>query len=118
MDNQNHLAAAQQELNRLRQPGFDFISDYGGAKGSFYSHLNAGALTLEDVGTNEEEMSGFEKLRFVAYGKWWLASLREGKAPDPNYLISLIRRELKGGKFTLEDIGTTEEELASFCSGS
>lgn len=44
----------------------------------------------------------------------WLKCLRRGEYPYSLY-IQLLREEVSDGRFMLEDIGTSEEELAELC---
>ncbi len=43
--------------------------------------------------------------------RWWLKPLRAGTAQYQTYL-RLLRKKLEQEGFTLEDIGTSEEELS------
>ncbi len=72
-----------------------------------------GNLSLADIGTNEEEL---EELRVkgcktVAY--MWLGYLRNGTSQHDS-CIHYVREEARKGGFSLADIGTSKEELASF----
>ncbi len=72
--------------------------------------VRKGGLTLEDIGTTEEEL---EKLRVRGCkiaAEEWLWDLRFG-TEHYEMCLDKLRRELRKGGLTLKDIGTTEEEL-------
>src|SRR3990172_2095411 len=103
---------AVKSLERLRE-------DFGGYRyKKCLKHLRMvvrkSGLTLEDIGTSEE---GLEKLRVNCCKKSaeeYLKDLREGIYPYNHTLgdtLECLRREVKNGGLTLEDIGTSEEEL-------
>ena len=76
------------------------------------SQVKAGHFSLADIGTSEEELKRFRVEVHRNDARHWLARLREGSGEL--YYIGFIRENMKGGSFSLEDIGTNEEEIAFF----
>lgn len=79
-------------------------------------NLEDGGLSLEDIGTSEEEL---EELRIVGIklsAKKWLGYARENleKGEDTTHWLRSLLREMKKGELKPEDIGTSEEELGKF----
>lgn len=70
-----------------------------------------GGLTLEDIGTSEKELEEFRIKIHRFSAKKYLEYLRDGTEQYKNYL-QFLREEIAEGGLTLEDIGTSEEELS------
>ena len=71
----------------------------------------SGKFTLEDIGTGEEELARLLVENMKTEAKRWLESLRSKKGGQYQYAADQVRSLAASGKFTLEDIGTSEEEL-------
>lgn len=72
--------------------------------------LKQGGLTLEDVGSSEEEIERLRILGCRTTAQSHLNRLRLGSVLYENYLKKLLL-ELRKGKLALELIGTSVEEL-------
>ena len=101
---------AERHLKRLREGIYNHESEL-----QYLSReVKKGGLTLKDIVTSKEEL---EKLRVNCCKKSaeeYLKDLREGIYPYNHTLgdtLECLRREVKNGGLTLEDIGISEEEL-------
>lgn len=74
------------------------------------SGVQNGEFTLEDVGTSEEELREFQINDCKRVAQEELAVLREG-TEDYSIILRNIQVQVQKGGFTLEDIGTSEQEL-------
>lgn len=74
-----------------------------------------GGFTLEEIGTSEDEL---EKLRILGCkmsAESWLRILRRGHEGNANKsYMRYLRQDIQEGGLTLEDIGTSEDELRQF----
>jgi len=68
----------------------------------------------EDIGTSEEELKVFRIKGCKIAAESWLDLLRRGSSKNPERCILYLRNNMKRGELTLENIGTSEEELQSF----
>jgi len=75
--------------------------------------LKLANATLEDIDTSEKEVSEMKRLGHFNQANRWLQLIREGYITK--YLtetLDYIREDLKLANATLEDIGTSEKEIA------
>ncbi len=72
-----------------------------------------GGLCLADIGTSEEELDELQVKGCIINSKEILGHLRRGTEQSDEF-ISFLRMEILKGEVSLDDIGTSEEELASF----
>lgn len=79
----------------------------------FRQEVADGNFSLADFGTSEKEL---EKLRLLGCRIAALYSLRylRNGTGHPEWYIDSVRTEARKGDFLLAEIGTSEEELASF----
>jgi len=80
---------------------------------SLHRYLNAGSLTLADIGTTATELEHcrVEGCRLLAL--FWLQKLRNGSIMYPTY-VSLLRQTLQEGRLHAEVVGSSESEIESF----
>jgi hypothetical protein len=116
------IGTSKEELEQLRIKGckaearrwLEYLRSGTGHYDTFLKYLREevqrGGLTLEDVGTSEEELEQLRIKYFKANAQYWLEYLRSGTG---HYDLSLkyLREEVQKGGLTLEDIGTSEKEL-------
>lgn len=77
----------------------------------FRHGVDLGWYTLREIGTSEEELTQLERARWMQIAKASLAKLRQGK-DDLSWLYTYrIRRAKSECGITLEEIGTSREEL-------
>ncbi|MEX0918619.1 MAG: hypothetical protein WDZ85_01490, partial [Candidatus Paceibacterota bacterium] len=72
-----------------------------------------GNLSLADIGTSEEELAELWVKGCTTKAHKWLGHLRNGTDQYDSF-IGYVREEARKGNLSLADIGTSEEELASF----
>ena len=106
---QNHILNAHKLLALLR----DGTSMYESFICYVREEAKNGNLTLEQVGTSEEELAQLKVKGCKTAAHKWLVLLRDGNIQYESY-IYYVREEAKNGKLTLEQVGTSEEELTSF----
>jgi hypothetical protein len=101
--------AAQKWLSYLRQDTeyYKSFTAYVREEGQ-----NAG-LTLADIGTSEEELTQLQRKGAAKEAMKWLSYLRQGTEYVESF-TRYVREEVQNAGLTLADIGTSEEELASF----
>jgi hypothetical protein len=100
---------ALHRLNELRNGAPAYEGDLDALK----VYLEKGRLTFADIGTNSNEI---EELRIKSYkiaAQHYLTQLREQMEATVMHVIN-IRTHLEEAYLTPEDIGTSEQELASF----
>ncbi|HJO89851.1 MAG: hypothetical protein QGH85_01025 [Candidatus Pacebacteria bacterium] len=98
------------------QKNLDYIRKYPYARHfqieSLRKNLERGGLSLTDIGTSKKELEELFiegcKLRAQRYIRW----IREKPSQYPTW-IKRLRERLKEGDLSLDDIGTSEEELRS-----
>jgi hypothetical protein len=73
----------------------------------------AAGLSLEEAGTSEDELKQLQRLAYKSRITWWLKCLRTGDGYSQTD-IEDIRRWASDFALTLEELGTTEEELNIF----
>jgi uncharacterized membrane protein len=100
---------AQEWLGFLRNG----TSEYDPLIGYVREEAAKGNLSLADIGTSEEELAQLRVKGCMTAAQEWLGFLRNG-ASDYDLLIEYVREEATKGNLSLADIGTSEEELASF----
>ncbi len=74
--------------------------------------LKESGLTLEDIGTSEDEIKQLYVKGLKLEAASWLKHLRTATGDSRNDILFYMRETLKGGGLTLEDIGTSEDEIA------
>jgi hypothetical protein len=72
-----------------------------------------GNFSLADIGTSEEELEELRVKGCMTVAQESLGFLRNGTS-QYDLFIEYVRKEARKGNFSLADIGTSEEELASF----
>ena len=97
---------AQELLESLRSG----IDRYESFLKCLRKEVQKGGLTLEDIGTSEEELEELRVKNCKALAQECLDFLRSG-ADNYESFLEYLRKEVQKGGFTLEDIGTSEEEL-------
>ncbi len=100
--------AANKWLGHLRN-GTDMYDSF---IGHVREEAQKGGLTLEDVGTSEAELAEVKVKGCKTAANKWLGHLRNGTDMYDSF-IGHVREEAQKGGLTLEDVGTSEEELAS-----
>ncbi|GEM_PF-3395354 len=73
-----------------------------------YQEMDTGKISLEDLGTSEEEIRGLIKKGSLLYAKSLISRIKEG---EEKKLILLLGEEAKKGYFSADDIGISEKEL-------
>ncbi len=109
----SHKILAHKYLGWIRNRNELYHETYDRYFERLHSEVSKGGFTLEDIGTSKEEL---EKLRIrnCKYAaQTHLGFLRKGMYNYDAHLKS-FRSEVSRGGFTLESIGTSEEELVSF----
>jgi len=88
-------------------------SHYEGQLAALRREVTLGGFALEDIRTSEEELEEFRLNGCRASASEWLGKLRCWTHSRKN-LLGWLRDEIAKAKgtFTLEDIGTSEAELA------
>jgi len=104
-----HISEARRYLDYLRK-GSDQYDTY---IRYVREEVRKGGFTLEDIGTSEEELEELRVMGCKVSARKYLDYLRKGSDQYDTY-IRYVREEVRKGGFTLEDIGTSEEELESF----
>lgn len=102
----NHREEAEKYLSYLRiatERPDTFID-------CLWKEVNAGGLTLADLGTSRKELKRLRIRGFKSAAKQFLLSLRNGELWG-NEIIEQVRKDLRKGKLSLRDIGTSETEL-------
>ncbi|MBI5912952.1 hypothetical protein HY839_00745 [Candidatus Azambacteria bacterium] len=72
--------------------------------------VSDGRLTLEDIGTNEQELAELCKTGAAVSAKMWLEHIK--KDPSHPRCIHFLTEEIKKGMLTCNALGVTKEELA------
>ena len=95
----------------------DFLRNGADQYDSFIEYVREealkGNLSLADIGTSEEELETLRVKGCTIAAHKWLDLLRNG-TDDYDSHIEYVREEVRKGKLSLADIGTSEKELASF----
>lgn len=77
--------------------------------------LGQNGLTLEQVGTSETELQHFRRIGAKAAARYWLNEMRQcyNKRCPHGFLEyeDLMRAELEVGNWSLENIGSDEDEI-------
>lgn len=95
-------------LKQLRRAD---LTDYDSALCSLNEKLSEGHLTLEDLGTSEYEISKIKKSVHLREGVKILQRLRNQPNRYAEFIV-LLRMHLRRGELTLNQIGTSESEIA------
>lgn len=106
---ETYATRAHKFLRQLRKGSVHYATLIAGLR----EEVTKGNLSLEVVGTTEEELSEIEKKSRVLAAQEYLKLLRAGTC-RPSMSIQLLFKELEKGKLTLHDVGTSEEEINSF----
>ena len=81
--------------------------------------LKQGALSLADIGTSEEEIAKLQAANRKHYAHAWLVRLRKESS---RFDLRALWECIEDGGFSLEDIGTSKEEVERFriedCKGT
>lgn len=101
------LKSAQEWLTYLRRG----TGEYRSFLECFRREVRKGSLSLEKLGTSEEELECLRVLGCKTAAIQWLECIRRGTKQYESCL-EYLRRELKAGGLSLADIDTSEEELA------
>jgi len=108
-------ATAQNWLRLLRKPMLDHYDDY---LERLRKEVSKGGFTLETIGTSEEKLRELRLNCSKATAQSWLrwlhlnAEMRSRRSRSSHdQSLKFILREVSKGGFTLETIGTSEEEL-------
>lgn len=116
------IGTSEEELNKLYKKQYmelarnflqqmrDGTSRDEGSFAILRKMLRENDLALEDIGTSEEELKEMQNMGHEALAKKHLNRLRDGKG-NPAGMRNLILMHVEKGSLTLEDIGTSEEEL-------
>ena len=116
------IGTSEEELKKLRVKGCKISAQncledlrsgteyYKSSLEDLHSDLRDGGLTLKDIGTSEEELENLRVKGCKISAQNWLKDLRSGTDLYESFL-ECLRSDLQNGGFTLEDIGTSEEEL-------
>lgn len=75
-----------------------------------WKEVNDGGLTLAELGTSKKELKRLRIRGFKSIAKQFLLSLRNGRMWG-DVIIDQVRSDLRRGKLSLRDIGTSETEL-------
>jgi len=76
-------------------------------------------ITLADIGTSEEEIASLLKTSYISEATKWLQLTRErANSGDMDSHVGYLREYVEKAGITVEDIGTTEEEIASLLKTS
>ena len=108
-----HQTDAFISLHRLR--GGTIL--YDGLIGRVRKEAREGNFSLADIDTSEDELAQLRIRGFKISARHWLCLLREG-TEICRWYIGRIRKAAREGNFSLADIGTSEDELASFTKAS
>lgn len=109
----NRAEEARRHLDTLRKGTDDYVS----VQRYLYREVRKGGLSLADIGTSKEELGELCAKGCRIRAKMWLNALRTGLG-EPNAMSQLIHEDLRKGELSLADIGTSEEELASFLASN
>src|SRR5581483_1324263 len=107
-----------EKLEKCRKGEFEY---YGKDEELHMNHLFYGleeyGLTLEDIGTNEEEIESFKRPAAIALCKHLIAWMDEERKYDPSYYrwqdaAWTIFRLMKGYRLTAADLEISESQLS------
>ena len=104
----NHIAEARKWLDLLRNgtDQYELFEEF------VLEEARKGNLTLDEIGTSEGELEELIIKGCKTAAEMWLGLLRNGMVCYDS-CISHIREEAGKGGLTLDEIGTSEKELAS-----
>ena len=75
-------------------------------------HASKAGVTLEEIGTSEEELKGLLTEGYTVRAKDWLRLARErAKEQEVEAEVEYLKKYASKAGITLEEIGTSEEEL-------
>ncbi|MCK5416384.1 hypothetical protein KAI92_03085 [Candidatus Parcubacteria bacterium] len=82
--------------------------------GYIRKYAEKASITMEDIGTSEEEIASLLKIGYTAEASNWLKLTKE-RASNGNIdsHVGYIRKYVEKANITIEDIGTSEEKIAS-----
>ena len=104
---------AQEDLHILRQE----TQHYSICLRRLRLVAQEGEFTLEEIGTSEEELEILRIKGHKILARQYLLYLRS-ETMNHRSFFEFLKTELKKGEFTLEEIGTNEEELEELGSTS
>ena len=112
-----HFLEARRSLDELRRNSS--IYRHERLIDSIRTKARKGDFSLTDIGTSEDELEKLLVKGSKVTARMWLDELRSDSSIERHEaLIDCIREEAISGNFSLADIGTSEDELASFTQAS